>query len=178
MSNHQLKQFIMKTKKFPNFPVTIKSLMILPLIIFLFVAILSCSTKRKAVASKTKATPTSSITSNNLNKEVIDEDTPFVVVEEMPVFPGGDSLLLKYIAQNTKYPEVSKTKKIEGRVIVRFCVTKVGGVDRISVLKGVDPEIDSEALRVVGTLPAFKPGRQGGKAVPVWYMVPITFSLK
>ena len=54
----------------------------------------------------------------------------------------------------------------------------MGGVDRISVLKGVDPGLDSEALRVVGTLPAFKPGRQGGKAVPVWYMIPITFALK
>jgi TonB family protein len=169
---------IMKTKKNPNSPVNIKLVMILPIIIFLLVAFLSCSTKRKAFSSQTQVTPPPSLTSNNLNKEVIDEDTPFVVVEEMPVFPGGDSLLLKYIAQNTKYPEVSKAKKIEGKVIVRFCVTKVGSVDRISVLKGVDPEIDSEAQRVVGTLPAFKPGRQGGKAVPVWYMVPITFALK
>ena len=152
--------------------------MILPVTVFVLISFSSCSSSKKARTSQTQAVLTPPLTSNNLNKEVIDEDTPFVVVEEMPVFPGGDSLLLKYIAQNTKYPEVSKAKKIEGKVIVRFCVTKVGGVDRISVLKGVDPEIDSEAVIVVGTLPAFKPGRQGGKAVPVWYMIPITFALK
>ena len=78
---------------------------------------------------------------------------------------------------NTKYPEHAKTNGIQGRVIIRFCVTKVGGVNRISVLKGVDPELDAESVRVVGALPAFKPGKQGGKAVPVWFMVPITFTL-
>ena len=108
---------------------------------------------------------------------VIEEGAPFVVVEEMPMFPGGDSALLAYIAQNTKYPETAKANKIEGRVIVRFCVTDVGGIDRVSVLKGVDPELDAEAIRVVKSLPKFKPGKQGGKPVNVWYMVPITFGL-
>lgn len=106
------------------------------------------------------------------------EETPFVVVEEMPMFPGGDAELLKYIAENTQYPEVAKENNIQGRVIVRFCVTAKGGVSQVSVLKGVDPELDKEAIRVVNTLPPFKPGKQGGKPVPVWYMVPITFTLK
>ena len=108
---------------------------------------------------------------------VPEEGAPFVVVEEMPMFPGGDSALLAYIGKNTKYPEAAKTNGVEGRVIVRFCVTDIGGVDRVSVLKGVDAELDAEAIRVVKTLPEFKPGKQGGKAVPVWYMVPITFGL-
>jgi TonB family protein len=108
---------------------------------------------------------------------VYEEGTPFVVVEEMPMFPGGNDALLAYISQNTKYPESAKTNNIQGRVIIRFCITAEGGVDRISVLKSVSPELDTEAIRVVGTLPAFKPGKQGGKAVPVWYMVPITFGL-
>ncbi len=108
---------------------------------------------------------------------VFEEGDPFVVVEEMPVFPGGDSALLAYIARNTKYPEAAKANKIEGRVIVRFCVTDVGGIDRVSVLKGVDPEIDAEAIRVVKSLPKFEPGKQGGKPVNVWYMIPITFGL-
>jgi len=114
-------------------------------------------------------------------EEVQEEDpeaTPFVVVEEMPMFPGGDAELLKYIAQNTSYPEIAKENNIQGRVIVRFCVTSKGGVSQVSILKGVDPELDKEAIRVVNTLPAFKPGKQGGKPVPVWYMVPITFTLK
>jgi len=106
------------------------------------------------------------------------EATPFVVVEEMPMFPGGDPALLTYISQNTVYPEVAKENNIQGRVIVRFCVTSKGGVSQVSILKGVDPELDKEAIRVVNTLPAFKPGKQGGKPVPVWYMVPITFTLK
>jgi TonB family protein len=108
--------------------------------------------------------------------QVFDKDAPFVVVEEMPVFPGGDAALLTYIGQNTKYPEKAKANKVEGKVIIRFCVTDTGGVDRITVLKGVDPELDNEAVRVVKTLPKFKPGKQGGKSVNVWYMVPITFS--
>ena len=106
------------------------------------------------------------------------EPEPFVVVEEMPMFPGGDVELLKYIFEHTNYPEVAKENNIQGKVIVRFCVTAKGTVSQISVLKGVDPELDKEATRVVSTLPLFKPGKQGGKPVPVWYMVPITFTLK
>jgi periplasmic protein TonB len=106
------------------------------------------------------------------------EPEPFVVVEEMPMFPGGDAALLKYIGENTQYPEVAKENNIQGRVIVRFCVTSKGGVSQVSILKGVDPELDAEAIRVVNTLPTFKPGKQGGRAVPVWFSVPITFTLK
>lgn len=105
-------------------------------------------------------------------------EVPFVVVEEMPMYPGGDAALLKYINEHAQYPEVAKENNIQGRVIIRFCVTAKGGVSQVSVLKGVDPELDKEAIRVVNTLPAFKPGKQGGKPVPVWYMVPITFTLK
>ncbi len=111
-------------------------------------------------------------------QEAEPEEVPFVVVEEMPSFPGGDAALLKWIGEHTNYPEVAKENNIQGRVIVRFCVTAKGGVSQVSVLKGVDPELDKEAIRVVQTLPAFKPGKQGGKPVPVWYMVPITFTLK
>jgi protein TonB len=117
----------------------------------------------------------------NVKEEVQEaepEEVPFVVVEEMPSFPGGDAALLKYIGEHTNYPEVAKENNIQGRVIVRFCVTAKGGVSQVSVLKGVDPELDKEAMRVVTTLPPFKPGKQGGKPVPVWYMVPITFTLK
>jgi len=111
-------------------------------------------------------------------KEEEPEAEPFVVVEEMPMFPGGDAALLQFIAEHTQYPEVAKENNIQGKVIVRFCVTSKGTVDRVSVLKGVDPELDKEAMRVVTTLPPFKPGKQGGIPVPVWYMVPINFTLK
>jgi TonB family protein len=104
--------------------------------------------------------------------------TPYVVVEEMPMFPGGDAELLKFIGENTRYPEDAKLSNVQGRVIIRFCITAEGGVSMVSVLKGVSPSLDAEAIRVVQTLPEFKPGRQGGVTVPVWYMVPITFTLK
>jgi len=104
-------------------------------------------------------------------------ETPYVVVQEMPIYPGGDTELLYYIAKNTKYPEAAKEAKAEGRVIVRFAVTKEGNADGVSVLKGVHPLLDEEAVRVVSTLKGFEPGKQGGVPVNVWYMVPITFKL-
>ena len=159
----------MKVKKSFTVPQSLKILSSLTVIILLFVTQSSCAARKKAVIapSVTKEKTMSS-----------DQEEPFVVVEEMPMFPGGDSTLLAYISHNTKYPESSKTNKIQGKVIVRFCVTALGSIDRISVLSGVNPELDAEAVRVVGSLPAFKPGKQGGKAVSVWYMVPIEFSLE
>lgn len=106
------------------------------------------------------------------------EPEPFIVVEEMPVPPGGVAGLLKFIAENIDYPEIARENNVQGKVIVRFCVTSRGGVDQVSIYKGVDPELDAEAIRVVKTLPPFKPGRQGGKPVPVWFSVPINFQLK
>lgn len=108
-----------------------------------------------------------------------DSDTPFEVVDEMPVFKGGDLAIIEFIKNNTKYPEPSKLKGIQGKVIVRFAVEADMSIDKISVLQGVDPDLDKEALRVVGTLPAFeKPGIKDGKAVSVWYSLPIYFALK
>jgi protein TonB len=116
-----------------------------------------------------------------VTEEVQEAETqtePFYVVEEMPMFQGGDAAIQKYIGDNVVYPEVAKENNIQGRVIVKFCVTPTGGVDQVSVLKGVDPELDAEVVRVVKTLPKFKPGKQGGKPVPVWYTIPINFQLK
>jgi periplasmic protein TonB len=113
--------------------------------------------------------------------EVKEEEAPvevFVVVEEMPTYPGGDAELMKFINSNIVYPEIAKENNIQGKVILRFCVTYKGSVDQISVLKSVDPALDNEAKRVIAMLPAWKPGKQGGKPVNVWYSVPVTFQLK
>ena len=106
------------------------------------------------------------------------EPEPFISVEEMPVFPGGYAGLLKYLYDNTKYPEIARNNNIQGKVIVKFCVTATGGVDLVSIFKGVDPELDAEAIRVVKTLPKFKPGKQGGKCVRVWFSVSINFQIQ
>lgn len=116
-----------------------------------------------------------------VQEEVKEEEAPvevFVVVEEMPSFPGGDTELMKFIYANIQYPEIAKENNIQGRVILRFCVTYKGGVDQVTVLKGVDPSLDNEAVRVIKMLPPWKPGKQGGKPVNVWYSVPVTFQLK
>ncbi len=116
-----------------------------------------------------------------VREEVKEEEAPtevFVVVEEMPSFPGGDTELMKFINSNIVYPEIAKENNIQGRVILRFCVTYKGLVDQVQVLKGVDPALDNEAIRVIKMLPGWKPGKQGGKPVNVWYSVPVTFQLK
>lgn len=106
-------------------------------------------------------------------------DTTWNFVENMPVFPGGDAGLLKFISDSTTYPSVAKEKNIQGRVIVKFVVMANGEAKQATIVRGVSPELDAEAVRVVNSLPKFeKPGYQHGKPVPVWYMIPITFTLK
>ena len=169
----------------------LKLFLVLPAILLVLIAFSSCAAKKKVATVHTEIAPPPPPPQNPRNpaikdeikvlkEEVTDESAtePFVVVEEMPMFPGGDSSLLAFIIQNTKYPVTAKKNNIQGKVILRFCVTANGNVDRVSVLRGVDPEIDAEAIRVASSLPAFKPGKQGGKPVPVWYMIPVTFTLK
>ena len=111
-------------------------------------------------------------------QEVMSEPEPFLSVEEMPEPPGGMKGLYKYIAENTKYPPIAEENNIQGKVFVRFCVTSKGEIAKISIFKGVDPALDAEALRVVKTFPNFKPGKQSGIPVDVWFTVYINFVLK
>jgi protein TonB len=106
------------------------------------------------------------------------EPEPFVAVEEMPVFPGGDAALLEFIGRNTVYPDEAIKNNIEGRVILKFVVESDGSVGRIQVLRSIDPLLDKEAKRVVGMLPRFKPGRQNGVPVPVLHSVPVLFRIE
>lgn len=106
------------------------------------------------------------------------KDLPYVVVEQMPLYPGGEIELLNFLKNNLIYPEAAKAENIEGRVIVRFIVSKEGNAESATVLKGVHPLLDAEALRVVSKMSGFKPGMQDSKPVNVWYMVPVTFSLQ
>ncbi|HZL11554.1 MAG TPA: energy transducer TonB [Prolixibacteraceae bacterium] len=112
-------------------------------------------------------------------KEEEREDTPvFFIVEEMPEFPGGNSALISYIGKNVKYPVIAQENGIQGKVFVNFVVAKDGTVTMAKIARGVDPSLDKEALRVVMSLPKWKPGKQGGKAVRVSYTVPINFQLQ
>jgi protein TonB len=102
----------------------------------------------------------------------------FVAVEEMPVFPGGNAALLEFIAKNIVYPADALNNNIQGRVILKFVVNTDGSVGRIEILRGIDPLLDQEAIRVVGMLPRFRPGRQNGVPVPVWHSVPVNFRIE
>ena len=109
--------------------------------------------------------------------QVIVDDPVLVSVEEMPQFPGGDEELMKYIGSNLKYPTVAQEMGIEGRVALRFVVNKNGEVGNVEVLRSLDPLCDKEAVRVIKGMPRWIPGRQGGRAVAVYYTIPILFKL-
>ena len=111
-------------------------------------------------------------------EEEEEEAQVFFIVEDMPEFPGGEMALRTYIANQIKYPVIAQENGIQGKVYVTFVVGKDGSVSNASIARGVDPSIDKEALRVINTLPKWKPGKQRGKAVNVSYTVPINFQLQ
>jgi len=111
-------------------------------------------------------------------EEEEEEAQVFFIVEDMPEFPGGDLALRKYIATNVKYPVIAQENGIQGKVYVTFVVSKTGKVTNASIARGVDPSLDKEAIRVVNSLPTWKPGKQRGKPVNVSYTVPINFQLQ
>ena len=102
----------------------------------------------------------------------------FTVVEEMPEFPGGQGALLQYLSKSIKYPVIAQENGIQGRVSCSFVVEKDGSVTDVQVLRGVDPSLDKEAIRVITAMPKWKPGKQRGKPVRVKYTVPVTFRLQ
>jgi protein TonB len=107
-----------------------------------------------------------------------DETKPRIIVQEMPEFPGGNAALLQYVSENMKYPQDAQDNHIQGKVTLKFVVNPDGTVDRIEIMKGVDPLLDNEAIRVIKSLPKFKPGKQNGVAVPVWFTLPVFFQIK
>ena len=107
------------------------------------------------------------------------EDTKvFDVVEQMPSFPGGPSALMQYLSSHIKYPVVAEENGIQGRVICTFVVGKDGSISNAQVVKGVDPSLDKEAIRVINSMPKWIPGKQNGSSVNVKYTLPVTFRLQ
>lgn len=120
-------------------------------------------------------------------KEVIAEPEPpkheeenkvFDIVEQQPMFPGGQTALMKYLSEHTKYPVVAQENGVQGRVTVQFVVEKDGSISDVHVLRGVDPSLDKEAVRVVKSMPRWTPGKQNGINVRVNYRVPVLFRLQ
>ena len=114
-----------------------------------------------------------------LNPPVDDPDNPvFEVVESMPEFPGGGmTAMMQFLSKNIKYPVNAQKNGTQGRVTVQFIVNADGSISNIGIIRGVDPELDGEAVRVISTMPNWKPGTQKGKPVRVKYTVPVMFRL-
>ena len=110
-------------------------------------------------------------------EEEVSEQHIFEIVEEMPEFPGGPGELTSFLAKNTKYPVIAQENGISGRVACSFVVNQDGSVVDIEIVRGIDPSLDKEALRVLATMPKWKPGMQRGKPVRVKYNVPVVFRL-
>ena len=107
-----------------------------------------------------------------------EENKVFDIVEQQPLFPGGPAALMKYLSENTKYPVVAQENGVQGRVTVQFVVEKDGSISDVHVLRGVDPSLDKEAVRVVKSMPRWTPGKQNGITVRVNYRVPVLFRLQ
>ena len=113
-----------------------------------------------------------------VEEEDVEEQQIFQVVEEMPEFPGGIGECMKWLSKNIKYPTISQENGVQGRVTIQFTVNKDGSIVDAVVVRGVDPYLDKEALRVVGQMPKWKPGKQRGKEVRVRYTLPVLFRLQ
>ncbi len=111
-------------------------------------------------------------------EEVVEEQQIFLVVEEMPSYPGGEQEMYRFISQNIEYPRMAKESGISGRVFVTFVVEKDGSVTDVQVLRGIGGGCDEEAIRVIKSMPKWKAGKQRGKAVRVQYRMPIKFTLQ
>jgi len=105
-------------------------------------------------------------------------EEPFNFVEQMPEFPDGQAAMMKFIQSNLKYPAIARENDIQGTVVVQFVVAADGGISRVNVARGIGGGCDEEAVRVVKSMPKWRPGKHNGRAVPVNFTLPIKFRLE
>ena len=122
-------------------------------------------------------TETGEITAESSAPKKVFTGKVYEIVDQMPEYPGGLTALMNYLRANIRYPEAAQKAGIEGRVIVSFIVEPNGSVSNVKIVRGVDSNLDQEALRVVSEMPNWTPGKQGGNAVRVRYSLPIAFKL-
>ncbi|NLI71772.1 MAG: energy transducer TonB [Bacteroidales bacterium] len=111
-------------------------------------------------------------------KEEVKEEKVFEIVEQPPSFPGGESALYEWLSKNINYPVIAQENNIQGRVTCQFVVGRNGEIEDVRVVRGVDPSLDKEAIRVIKSMPKWIPGKQGGNAVKVRYTLPVQFKLQ
>lgn len=138
----------------------------------------SCIRNRKDISSLTAMEPPMLPPPPPKAPTITGSDTTWDMIDKVPMFPGGEELLMKYISMNIIYPATALQKGIQGKVVVKFRITSRGNVNGYEIAKSVSPELDAEAIRVVKTITKFEPALVDGKTVSAWYYLPINFTLK
>lgn len=178
--SHLKQRIIMMNKKKSNTAGHIKyALFVLPAFALLVAGNISCSQDASQTEdAKEEVVAPVSPEAKEAPADSTAKEEVFMVAEQMPEFPGGMKELLKFLQDNLKYPENAMKNNVQGRVIVQFVVEKDGTLTEFKVARSVDPDLDAEALRVLQTMPKWKPGMQRGKIVRVKFTVPVSFKLQ
>ena len=159
----------MKNKQTPKLFAGFKCLLFVVSALILLVIVIAPA-RANAQDKRGKATQT--------RKDTTTDDKVYEVCEQMPIFEGGDAALLKYLRENLKYPDNTKDRGVQGRLVIGFIVEKDGSLTDVKVLRPVDIDLDAEVLRVIKGMPKWIPGRQNGKRVRVRYLLPIHICLQ
>ena len=178
--SHLKQRIIMMNKKKSNAAGHIKyALFVLPAFALLVAGNISCSQDASQTEdAKEEVVAPVSPEAKEAPADSTAKEEVFMVAEQMPEYPGGMKEMLKFLQENVKYPENAMKNNVQGRVIVQFVVEKDGTPTEFKVLRSVDPDLDAEALRVLQTMPKWKPGMQRGEVVRVKYTVPVSFKLQ
>jgi len=173
------KRFIMMSKKRTHGINLIKMVLIIPAAIALSIVLTISFTGNVIAGSGEPGLSAASISNETSSMaEIVPQEEPvYTVVEVMPKYPGGQDALMRYMSTNTKYPENARKNGVQGTVFITFVVEKDGQISNARVLRGVDEELDKEALRVVKEMPKWNPGKEKGKAVNVQFNLPVAFKL-
>lgn len=159
----------MKNKQKTNSFAGYKYLLFVPLVI----ALLAMNSTAMRANVQKKVVKTTKVT-----KKTGTTDKVYEVCEQMPIFPGGDAAMMKYLSENVKYPALAIKAQEQGRVVVSFTVEKDGAVADVKVARSVTPTLDAEAVRVIKAMPKWVPGKQDDQPVRVRYNVPVSFKLQ
>ena len=159
----------MKNKQTPKLFAGFKCLLFVVSALILLVIVIAPA-RANAQDKKEKTTQT--------HKDTTTGDKVYEVCEQMPIFEGGDAALLKYLRENLKYPDNTKDRGVQGRLVIGFIVEKDGSLTDVKVLRPVDIDLDAEVLRLVKGMPKWIPGRHNGQRVRVRYLLPIHICLQ
>ena len=180
------KRIVMMNKKKSSILMSAKYVLTVPIISFLLLGnavqaapdFLNFESNNKLIIADTHQKPQKTTAKSKTADVPLKKGDTYVTVEKMPAYPGGETEMFKFIQENLKYPVEAQNKGLEGRVTLRFVVKKTGELSDVTLIRGVDPELDAEAIRVVRAMPKWIPGKYKGEDVDVYFTLPIVYRLK